>query len=171
MTLSYLESTGTALLTPLELLWNNFVEVIPGILAAGVVAVVGYIIALAFGMLFTRFLEATKVDEHLKKAGLAHSIGFLNLANLGGALLKWYIFVLFLTQAVGFLRLGVLSDHLRSLVGWVPDLFAALIILLGGLILADMLADRMLHVKRKGIRLLSSFVRLFVINLRRSDSG
>ena len=163
MPVNYLESTGQALLNPLTQLWNRLVEVIPGVLAAGVVIVVGYIIAAAFGLIFHRFLEAAKVDAHLKKAGLSHSIGFLNIANLGGALLKWYIFALFLVQAAGFLRLGILSEQLSNLAGWLPNLFAAVIIMLAGLILSDMVADRMLHAKRKGVRVFSSIVRWFAI--------
>ena len=163
MPVNYLESTGQALLNPLTQLWNRLVEVIPGVLAAGVVIVVGYIIAAAFGLIFHRFLEAAKVDAHLKKAGLSHSIGFLNIANLGGALLKCYIFALFLVQAAGFLRLGILSEQLSNLAGWLPNLFAAVIIMLAGLILSDMVADRMLHAKRKGVRVFSSIVRWFAI--------
>ena len=138
-------------------------EIIPGFLAAAVVVVVGYVIASAFGLIFHRFLEATKVDAHLKKAGLSHSIGFINLSHLGGALLKWYIFALFLVQAAGFLRLGILSDQLSNLANWLPNLFAAAIIMLAGLVLSDMVADRMLHAKRKGVRVLSSIVRWFSI--------
>ena len=160
---SYLESTGEALLNPLTELWNQLVNIAPGILAAAVVVVVGYVVASAFGLLFHRFLDATRIDAHLKKAGLSHSIGFVNLANLGGALLKWYIFALFLVQSAGFLRLGILSDQLSNLAGWLPNLFAAVIIMLVGLILSDMVADRMLHAKRKGVRLFSSIVRWFAI--------
>jgi hypothetical protein len=163
MPINYLETTGQALLNPLTQLWNKLVEVIPGILAAGVVIVVGYVIAAAFGLIFHRFLEAVKVDSHLKKAGLSHSIGFVNIANLGGALLKWYIFALFLVQAAGFLRLGVLSEQLAKLAAWLPNLFAAVIIMLVGLILSDMVADRMLHAKRRGVRVFSSIVRWFAI--------
>ena len=163
MPLNYLESTGQALLDPLTQLWNKLVEIIPGILAAAVVIVVGYIIAAAFGLIFHRFLEAAKIDAHLKKAGLAHSIGFLNISNLGGALLKWYIFALFLVQAAGFMRLGILSDQLGKLAAWLPSLFAAVIIILVGLVLSDMVADRMLHAKRKGVRVFSSIVRWFAI--------
>jgi len=163
MALSYLESTGQALLNPLTQLWNRLVDVIPGVLAAAVVVVVGYVIAAAFGLIFHRFLEATKVDEHLKKGGLSHSIGFINIANLGGQLLKWYIFALFLVQAAGFLRLGILSEQLGNLASWLPNLFAAVIIMLAGLVLSDLIADRMLHAKRKGVRLFSSIVRWFAI--------
>lgn len=163
MPINYLETTGQALLNPLTQLWNRLVEIIPGVLAAGVVIVVGYVIAAAFGLIFHKFLDATRIDSHLKKAGLSHSIGFLNISNLGGALLKWYIFALFLVQAAGFLRLGILSDQLAKLAAWLPNLFAAVIIILVGLILSDMAADRMLHAKRRGIRVFSSIVRWFAI--------
>ncbi len=163
MPFSYLESTGQALLSPLTELWTRIVDIVPGVIAAAIVLVIGYIIAAAFGLLFHRFLNATKVDTHLKKAGLAHSIGFLSIANLCGALLKWYIFALFIVQAAGFLRLGILSEQLSKLAGWLPNLFAAVIIMLAGLVVSDFFADRMLHAKRRGVRVLSSIVRWFAI--------
>ncbi len=163
MPFSYFESTGQALLSPLTELWTRIIDVVPGVIAAVIVLVVGYIISAAFGLLFHRFLDAAKVDAHLKKAGLAHSIGFLNISNLGGALLKWYIFALFIVQAAGFLRLGILSEQLSNLAEWLPSLFAAVIIMLAGLVISDFFADRMLHAKRRGVRVLSSVVRWFAI--------
>ncbi len=163
MPFSYLTSTGQALLSPLTELWNRIVDIVPGILAAVIVLIIGYIIAAAFGLLFHRFLDAVRVDTHLKKAGLSHSIGFLNISHLGGSLLKWYIFALFIVQAAGFLRLGILSEQLSRLAEWLPSLFAALIIMLAGLVVSDFFADRMLHAKRRGVRVLSSLVRWFTI--------
>ena len=144
-------------------LWGEFVSTIPGIVAAVVVIALGYLIGSAFGLLFTKLLEVLKADTHLKKAGLAHSIGFINVSHLGGGLLKWYIFATFLSQAAELVSLGQLSASLKTFADWLPNLFIAAIIILVGLVFADMVADRMLHAKRKGIRLFSGAVRWFMI--------
>lgn len=144
-------------------LLGEFVSTIPGIVAAVVVIALGYLIGSAFGLLFTKLLEMLKADTHLKKAGLAHSIGFINVSHLGGGLLKWYIFATFLSQAAELVSLGQLSASLKTFADWLPNLFIAVIIMLVGLVFADMVADRMLHAKRKGVRLFSGAVRWFMI--------
>ena len=144
-------------------LWGEFVSTIPGIVSAVVVIALGYIIGSAFGLLFTKLLEAIKADTHLKRAGLAHSIGFINIAHLSGGLIKWYIFAAFLSQAAELVALGPLSISVKNFANWLPNLLIAVIIVLAGFIFADMIADRMLHAKRRGIRLFSTGVRWFMI--------
>ena len=46
---------------------------------------------------------------------------------------------------------------------WLPNLIAAAVILVLGVIAADVIADKMLHAKRKGVKLLSSVVRWVII--------
>ena len=158
-----LSNVWGVLLETLQELWAKFISTIPGIVSAVVVIALGYLIGSAFGLLFTKFLEAIKADTHLKKAGLAHSIGFINVAHLGGGLLKWYIFATFLSQAAELVSLGPLSLSLKNFANWLPNLFIAVIIILAGLIFADMVADRMLHAKRRGVRMVSTGVRWLMI--------
>jgi hypothetical protein len=160
---TYIQQTGDALLTPLASLWTQFIKIIPGLIAGILVLIAGYIIASAFGLLFSKFLQAARVDQQLKRAGLSHSIGFLNISNLGGGLLKWYIVAVFTVQAAAVMNLGVLSDQLGDLAKWLPQLFIGVIVLLIGFILSDLVADKMLHAKKKGMRVFSSIVRWFII--------
>src|SRR3989338_3750030 len=134
---SYLQQTGQALSDPLVNIWQNFVSVTPSIIAGVLVVIFGYILASLLGALTHAVLNATKIDDHLRKARLAHSIGFISLASLGGALVKWYVFALFLVQSASVFKLGVISQHLATLAGLLPSVFAAVIITLGGLIVAD----------------------------------
>lgn len=160
---SYLQQTGQALSDPLVRIWQNFVDVVPSIIAGILAIIFGYIVSSLIGALTHAVLNATKVDDHLRKARLAHSIGFINVATLGGALVKWYIFALFVVEAAKIFKLGVLSQQLLNLASLLPNVFAAVLLVLGGLIVADFAADRMLHAKRKGVRLASSVARWSII--------
>jgi hypothetical protein len=159
--MAYLESTGAALIDPLVELWNNFAVALPGLIAALIIILVGLIIGSAVGLLVKKILERSKLDLHLKKAGL--TVGFINIASLIGALVKWYIFAIFLIPASDQLKFGVLSNLLQKFALWLPNLIAAIAVLVFGVIIADFIADRMLHAKRKGVRLLSSLVRWVLI--------
>ncbi len=162
-TAGYLQQTGQALSDPLVRIWQSFVEVTPSIIAGVLVIVFGYILSSLVGALTHAILNAAKIDDHLRKARLAHSIGFIIVANLGGALIKWYIFALFIIEAAKLFKLGVISEQLAKLAAVLPSVFAAVLIVLGGLIVADAAADRMLHAKRKGMRVASSVVRWALI--------
>ena len=162
-TSGYLQQTGQALSDPLVRIWQSFVEVTPSIIGGVLVIIFGYILSSLLGALTHAILNASKIDDHLRKARLAHSIGFISVSHLGGALVKWYVFALFIVQAAGIFKLGVVSEQLAKLAGVLPSVFAAVIIMLGGLIVADFAADRMLHAKRKGVRVASSIVRWTLI--------
>ncbi len=159
----YLQQTGRALSDPMINIWQSFVSITPSIIAGILVLIFGYILSSLIGALVHAVLNAAKLDDHLRKARLAHSIGFLSVSTLIGALIKWYVFALFLVESAKLFKLGVLSQQLSNLASLLPSVFAAVLIVLGGLIVADFAADRMLHAKRKGVRLASSLVRWAVI--------
>ncbi|MBI2133868.1 hypothetical protein HYU11_04255 [Candidatus Woesearchaeota archaeon] len=156
-------NTDFSLMYPLFELWDSFARAVPSIIGGLFVIAVGYVVGAAFGFLTHRFLEKSGIDHHVKRAGVAHSIGFVSISNLAGGITKWYVFSLFLIPASEIMRLGTISTLLRDLATWIPDLIAAVIILLVGLIISDYIADRMLHAKRKGVKLASSAVRWFLI--------
>ncbi|MBI2145197.1 hypothetical protein HYU18_02635 [Candidatus Woesearchaeota archaeon] len=159
----YLQQTGRALSDPIALIWQRFVEITPNIIMGVLVIVFGYILSSLLGALTHAVLNATKIDDHLRKARLAHSIGFVSMANLVGAMVKWSVFALFVVQGAKLFDLDVLSDQLANVAGLLPKIFVAVLLVLGGLILADFLADRMLHAKRKGVRFASTLVRWALI--------
>ncbi|HLD96887.1 MAG TPA: hypothetical protein VI934_00930 [Candidatus Nanoarchaeia archaeon] len=159
----YLQQTGEALRDPLLRIWQGFYDLIPSMIAGVLVIVFGYILSSLIGALVHMVLNALKVDDHLRKARVAHSIGFINLAMLGGALTKWYVFALFLVEAAALFKFGTLSTHLDFLARLLPKVFGAVLLVLGGLIVADLAADKMLHAKRKGVRFASAAVRWVII--------
>lgn len=163
MASNYLDVTGRALLDPLVVIWNSFADALPKVLGALIILIIGYLVASLVGYLVLKLLEKSKIDEQLKKSGLAHSIGFLKISGVGGGLVKWYVFAVFLLEAARTLDLGSISTLLENFAQWLPNLLVAIIILLIGLIISDYFADRMLHAKRKGVRFSSTLVRWVLV--------
>ncbi len=159
----YLQQTGRALSDPIVVIYQKFIEVTPNILMGVLVIVFGYILSSLMGALTHALLNAAKVDDHLRKARLSHSIGFVSISNLIGAMIKWSVFALFVVQAANLFQMNALSDQLANVAGLLPKVFIAVLLVLGGLIVADFAADRMLHAKRKGVRIASSIARWAII--------
>ncbi len=159
----FLSDTGQAVTTPLVSLWNSLVEVLPGIVAAIIVIIVGYIISGAIGWVVRSFLAKTKIDEKIEESGRGDAIGHLQLSKFFGKVVKWYVFVAFLVPAASMLQLGHLSDLLTALVLWLPNLIGAAIIVIFGLIGADYVADKINEMKGKFVPAAALFVRLLII--------
>src|SRR3989344_2286542 len=127
----------TELLNPLISLWNSFVLLVPGLIAAIVLTVIGYVIAYILGHALKLVLVKTKLDQKVEQARISKAIGYIRLSSLFGELVKWYIFVIFLQSAVDVLELGTLSEILSKFVLWIPNLIAGLLVVIFGFLLAQ----------------------------------
>src|SRR3989344_5979769 len=121
--------TATDLLNPLVNLWNGFVYLLPGLVAALIILLIGYIISWAVGHAVKLGLTRTGLNDWMKKAELHKTVGTINLSYGFGEIIKWYIFIIFLQAAVDVVNLGTLSLILQNFVDWLPHLIAAVIVL------------------------------------------
>ncbi len=153
-----------AILDPAVNLWNSVVSYLPGLLAALLTIVIGYFIGLFVGLVVRKGLEHTKLQKWLVKTGRADSLGGLDAPYILGALVKWWIFIAFLSPAASLINLGELSMMLNSVASWLPHLLAAVIIMIVGMVLADFAEDKVLKAKKvKGIKLIGSIVKIVII--------
>ncbi len=128
---------ATDFLDPLVNLWNSFVTVIPGLVFAVVLLVVGYFVAFIIARALKIVMMKAKLDQKIEQAKISKAIGYIKVSSLLSELVKWFLFVIFLQAAVDKLELGTLSDVLGMFVLWVPHVIVAVLILVGGLLLAQ----------------------------------
>lgn len=148
-----LSDTSVAIISPLQSIWLELVNRLPSLVAAIVVLILGCFVAVILGHTLRVVLEKLKVDDYVRKAKLTKAVGHTHLPAVLGELFKWWIIILFLGQAVSLVNLGVLSDLLTRLVGWLPQVLVAVIILLGGLAIAHYIEMKLQeYSKLKGIR-------------------
>lgn len=164
MALEGLEATGTAIIDPLYTLWLSFKAILPGLIAAVIVLIIGYFIALIIGHGVRLLLERIGIDAKLRKSKLSKTIGHTHVPNLAGTIIKWYIFVIFLQVAVDLLSLGTLSLLLDRFVRWIPDVLAAIIVFIIGIALAHFLEMYVSeHSKMKGAALAATLLKITVL--------
>ena len=131
-----LSTTGGLILNPLIELWNGFVTIIPGVVAAIILLIIGYFIAMGLGHLVRVIFEKAGLDAALQKAKFSKSVGAFHLSKILGEVSKWYIFLIFLAEAVNLLELGTLSALLQQFVLWLPNLIVAGLVIIFGVALA-----------------------------------
>jgi hypothetical protein len=157
---------GKELTNPFVYFWNAAVQYLPGIVAAIIILIIGYLIAMVVGFVIRKIVEHTKLDDFLvkKKIEKPHVLGGARLSSIIGRLLKWWVFIIFLTPAANVIKLGSLADILTKLALWLPHLIAAVVIMVVGLLVAEFLANIPLHAKQlEGMKAVAVAIKVVVL--------
>jgi hypothetical protein len=130
------------LLSPIQQMVDEILGMLPNVLAALVLGFVGWFVARLLRNLVTNLLEATGADQLGKRAGLQ---GTMSLSRLVGLVVFILIFVPALIAALNALQIEVISqpatEMLSTLLGALPDVFAAAVILAVAFLISDLVGQ------------------------------
>lgn len=114
--------------------WSSIGTIFPGLIAALIVLAIGYLVGLLLKKLVVKLLRSVNIDDWIEEQNLNSAIANKDLSELAGSVVKWYIVVLFLAQAVELIKLDILKNFVFFLVQFIPILIAALLIVVLGLL-------------------------------------
>lgn len=128
----------SALMTSLAGAMALFFSAIPKLLGFLVILIVGWLIASLVEKGVVAVLRTVRFNELSQRAGLADFVGKMGAdtdsSGLLAAVVKWFIRLIALVVAFDALGLPAVSDVLRQLLLWLPNVVVALVVLvLGGL--------------------------------------
>lgn len=117
-------------------------NVLPGIVLALLLVILGWLIGVGVGSLITRVIGALHVDDALRSANVDHLVeraGFrFSSGGFLGGLVKWFVIAVFFVVALDVLQLGPVTAFLSQIVFYyVPQVIVAVLILLIAALLAD----------------------------------
>lgn len=140
----------------LQNLWMGFANFVPNLIAALVVLIIGLIVAAGLGALVEKIFEAIRLDLFLDKLGVKpyfERAGMrLRASYFLGRLVYWFVVIAFLLAASDSLGLYALSGFLTSVLGYLPNVIAAVLIMLAAVVLGG-LARRVVTASVMGARL------------------
>ena len=118
---------------------------IPNLIVAIVILAIGWAIGVAIGKAITHLIKVIKFDEALRRAGFESVIkrsGLnLNSGHFLGSLVKYFTIVVFLIASFDVLGLNQVTAFLQQVViGYLPQLIIAVLILLVGAVVGDVLS-------------------------------
>ncbi len=122
-------------------LWNSILGYLPSLIGAIVVFIVGVIVALVLRSVVVKAVEILRLDElavkldiktSFEKAGLR-----LHIGRLLGWIVKWFFIIVSLIAATDILGWDQVTDYLKQVVLYIPNVIIAVIILLAGILLAN----------------------------------
>lgn len=140
--MTILEIAQLAVADSLGELWSRFVGFLPTLLGALIVFIIGWIVALGIGRLVQRILELVRLNEPFEKiAGLRSTVERAGLAldipKLIGGLVKWFLLIVALLATASILGLDEVAEFLNGIVGYMPNVVVAAVILVAGVMLGN----------------------------------
>lgn len=126
-------------------LWNGIIMFIPNLIVALVILLIGWAIGMIIEKIIIKFMQTIKFDEALRKAGFEEIVRkaglHLNSGRFIGGLVKYFIVIVFLIASFDVLGLTQVTAFLQQIVvGYLPQLIIAVLILLVGGIVGDLLS-------------------------------
>lgn len=156
----FLSSIGASIVDPFVSIWFWLVKAVPDIIAAIVILIVGYLIALAISSILENILGRIKFDQWVfEKTNLSRAIGKFDLTHVLGLVVKWYIIVLFLSATAARIQLDTLAAFLSTLALWIPQVIVAVVIGLIGIIAGMYVEKKVAETKAKGSRIVGSIAK------------
>jgi len=127
----------------LQNLWSGFIGFLPSFIGALIILIVGLVVATGLGSLVEKIFTAIKLDQLLSKLGLAPYLERAGLklraARFLGGLTYWFLVIAFILAVSDILGLFALSGFLGSILSYLPNIIAAVLILLASVILGGFL--------------------------------
>jgi len=133
------------LLEPAKIVLSQISQFLINVLLVVIILIIGWVIAKIIKTLVTRVLRAIKLDQLsgridldniLAKGGISYS-----LSELIGVICYWLALLITFVVAVNAIGLTVAADLLNRIVLYVPNIIAAIFILILGMFVATLLSN------------------------------
>jgi small-conductance mechanosensitive channel len=153
------------LLQPLQNALSSFLSFLPQLVGAIIILIIGYIVAKVLQAVVGRVLQSIGFDGWMEKGGIKQFFDRAQTnytpATVIGRLVFWFVFIIALTMATDALGIPQVSAVLGQLIAYIPNIIAAILIL----ILAALLANFLSSIVRgaTGSGLLASIARYAII--------
>lgn len=125
----------------LQNIWLGFARFIPNLIGALIILIVGLIVAAGLGTLVEKVFDSIRLDSFLSRLGLTpyfERAGLrLRASHFLGRLVYWFIAVAFLLAASDTLGLFALSSFLSGVLAYLPNVIAAVLIMLAAVVVAN----------------------------------
>jgi len=126
---------------PVKAMFIKVWSYIPSLAGAIVILVVGWLIAKLVETVIVRILKAVRLDTASEKAGITNVLAQgdikLSISELFGVVIYWLIILVVLATALNALNLTIAANLLSRLAEYVPNILAALFVLVAGTFLAS----------------------------------
>lgn len=138
----FIQTWGGAFNESLMNLWSGFISFVPSLLGAIILFIIGWVVGSVIGKAIAQLFSSLKVDKLFESAGaseLMNRAGLkLNVGGFIGAVVKWFIVVVFLMASLEIMGLTQVNDFLREAVlFYLPKVIIASLVLVIAMVIAS----------------------------------
>lgn len=128
-----IQTWGEAITLSMLELGRGLASFLPTLFGALFIFLAGWIVAAAAGKVAEKFMRTLRVDKAAEKIGLSsHFAGEdarMTISSFFGALVKWFLVLVFLMAAADILNLSQVTEFLNSILLYIPNVIVAVVIL------------------------------------------
>jgi len=120
---------------------GTMVKWLPAIIVAIIILIIGWFTGRAAGKIISKLLDKVGVDEAVDKTIIGDTIkkSGINTVGFFDALVRWFIYIIFIVAAVNVLKIEELTKFMHQIGSYIPHLIAGIIVLVVGLILVNVI--------------------------------
>jgi len=128
-------------LEPLKSTGEKIINLLPSLAGALVILLLGWLVAkilkaalikLLVAVRFEKFSQRSGLPKFLSRGDIKHS-----LADILGTVFFWIVFLFFIDLAADVLKLSLIEDLINSIISFIPNLIAAILIIVIGVLLSS----------------------------------
>jgi len=123
---------------------NEVLLYVPKVISAAIILIIGYIIARIVRGILTKGLRMLHFDQVADRAGISGMLRragtTMDAAQLLATIVFWWIFLMFIENALNALALPTITAYLNLVLGYLPRVFAAVLIVIVGALIANVVA-------------------------------
>jgi Conserved TM helix len=129
---------------PFEDAFSSLVNFLPKLLGGLVILAIGYIVAKILGNLIGKLLNKVGFNNWMDRAGvsgvLQRSGTGLTASDVLGKVVFWFVFLISFTMFASALGVPEISNFMSDMLGYIPRIFAAIVILCLAALFANFIA-------------------------------
>lgn len=122
-------------------LWTAIISYLPQLIGAMLVFLIGIAIAVVLRRVVVKAVELLRLDDLASKLEVKKTLGQvgvrLHIGHLFGWIVKWFIVVVTLIATTDILGWDELTEYLKQVIIYIPNVIIAVVILLAGTLLAN----------------------------------
>jgi hypothetical protein len=137
------QNWGDALTSSLMSIGYGVLNFLPKLIFALIIFAIGWLLASLIEKLVEAVFKSLKIDAGLKSAGLEDVVKRaghnLNSGMFVGAIVKWFVIIVFLIASFDILDLTQVTSFLRDVVAYLPQVIVAILIMMAAIIVANVM--------------------------------
>ncbi|MBK7223910.1 MAG: mechanosensitive ion channel domain-containing protein [Saprospiraceae bacterium] len=123
----------------------GFLDFIPKLVGAIILLIIGYIVSNMVKKFICKLFEKFGIDKMADKINESDMLAKSNFKVIPSLIISsivyYFIFLIFIVAATDALGMEALSQLIKDIINWVPNLITALVLLFVGFLFADFIKD------------------------------